>query len=746
MKILFLLHNVEAAYVGRVKAMFGTAVVKATTAVPGNRFELQAMMDKNEFDAAVVSNWEAASAIIGTKIKAPGEQGQGKTLFDYQGSCLVTSKGKRILIINALQTLVTIPYQKFVTERFISKVTQPEKWHPQTPFIWEQIKDHQGFERALEYLESSVAVAIDIETGANHRITEIGFCGIKEFKDSYETCSFVIDLTSMEAVHWMRKLCMTKPPKVFHNGVYDTTHLLSWNTPVWNWLFDTLGFMHSTYVELPRDLAFTAAMYVRDVEFWKDENASGNKEDQLRYNARDVWATANVLVNWLATAPEYAKRNYALKAPELSIAVLCGLEGLQVDLHKRAALRLEQQNVLDTQKASIEKMTWKGFNPNSPQHMKLLFSAFGATGATSTDAKAREKLSEKNPIAARILAAINEWKKAAKLVSTYLEAPVYGSTMLYSFNPFGTESCRWSSAKSHLFQMEGAKYIHYGAQCQNMAPYAKKMLRASEGWWIMEVDKSASESYCTALLSGSDELWDAVHNAPDFHCWNASLFFGIPFDKLYDASTDTVLQPAIRKLAKPVNHGANYCMGPTVLVETIGERKVFEAKELLMDSYKTHGNTAGLSAILGCVSAKEIAAYLLQCFHAAYPTLSGRWYPAVKREIAVTGVLASPSGWTRRFFGDVVKNKLDANSAIAFGPQHLSVMMLNRGLRHIFDDLVGENFRLHAQVHDSVLFSVRVGHEHLAHEVDKRLQTPLTYKGRTLVIPNDVDPPKIYWK
>ena len=40
MKILFLLHNVEAAYVGRVKAMFGTAVVKATTAVPGNRFEL----------------------------------------------------------------------------------------------------------------------------------------------------------------------------------------------------------------------------------------------------------------------------------------------------------------------------------------------------------------------------------------------------------------------------------------------------------------------------------------------------------------------------------------------------------------------------------------------------------------------------------------------------------------------------------------------------------------------------------
>jgi hypothetical protein len=79
MKILFLLHNAEAAYVGRVKAMFGTAVVKATTAVPSNRFELQAMMDKNEFDAAVVSNWEAASAIIGTKIKAPGEPGQGKT-------------------------------------------------------------------------------------------------------------------------------------------------------------------------------------------------------------------------------------------------------------------------------------------------------------------------------------------------------------------------------------------------------------------------------------------------------------------------------------------------------------------------------------------------------------------------------------------------------------------------------------------------------------------------------------------
>lgn len=746
MNLLFLLHKDEAPYVGRVKAMFGTAAVKATTAVPSNRFELQAMMDKNGVDAAVVSNWEAASAIIGVKIKGPGEMGQGKTLYDYQGSCLVSKNGKRILIINALQTLVTIPYQKFVTERFITKVVRPELWHSQTPFIWEQIKDHKGFERALDYLESSVAIAIDIETGANHRITEIGLCGIRVVGGLEETCSFVIDLSSMEAVHWMRKLCMTSPPKVFHNGVYDNTHLLTWNTPVNNWLFDTLGFMHSTYVELPRDLAFTAAMFVRDVEFWKDENSTGNKEDQLRYNARDVWATANVLINWLAVAPDWAKRNYALKAPELSIAVYMGLEGLQVDLAKRAALRLEQQEILDSKKASIEKMTWAGFNPNSPQHMKLLFSVFGATGATTTDSKAREKLAEKNPIAARILGAINDWKKASKLVSTYLEAPVYGSSMLYSFNPFGTESCRWSSSKSHLFQMEGSKYIHYGAQCQNMAPYAKKMLRASEGWWIMEIDKSASESYCTALLSESDELWNAVHNAPDFHCWNASLFFGIPFDKLYDAATETVLQPSIRKLAKPVNHGANYCMGPTVLVETIGEKKVYEAKELLVGSYKTHGNIQGLNAILACSSAKEIAGYLLQCFHAAYPTLSQKWYPAVKREIAITGMLQSPSGWTRKFFGDVVKNKLDANSAIAFGPQHLSVMMLNRGLRQVFDDLVGENFRLHAQVHDSVLFSVRVGYEHLALEVDKMLQTSLHYKGRTLVIPNDVDPPKIYWK
>lgn len=746
MKLLLFVNKAEAAYISRLKPFMGTATVSLTTAVPENAFEVFSVLDKNGFDGAIVADWNAASKIMDVKIKAPGEDGQGKTLYDYQGSCIVSSTGKRIVIINALQTLVTIPYQPFVTRTFVEKVTVPERWFPQTKFVWEEIKDHAGFERAKDYLSSSLIISVDIETADNHKITEIGFCGIRVVDGVYESCSFVISLNGLDALWRMRELCMLEPPKVFHNGCYDNTHLLTWRTPVNNWLFDTLGCMHSSYPELPRDLAFTAALHVRDVHFWKDEGGTGNYQDQLRYNARDVWATANAFAAWALQAPEYAHNNYALKAPELAIAVYMGIEGMQVDLAKRSQLSHDQHEILNMEMGKIQKMTWNEFNPNSPIQVKLLFQALGAKDVKTTDAKARKKLAEKSPIAARIFSSIDAWKKASKLVSTYLEAPVLGDRMLWSFNPFGTESCRWSSSQSHLFRMEGKKYKHFGAQAQNLPPYAKKMLRVEEGWWLYEIDKKASESYCTALLSGSDALWDAVHNSPDFHCHNCSLFFGIPFELLFDVTTGTVLQKPMRDLAKRVNHGANYCMGANVLVETMGASKVWEAKELLMKSYHANGNASLFNDIKGRHTPKDIAEFLLERFHAAYPELSRKWYPAIKREVAITGLLTSPSGWTKKCFGDPINNKLDANACVAHGPQHLSVMLLNKGLRAIFDTLVGPNLRLHAQIHDSVVFSVRVGYEYLTEEMDRLLRPEIQHKGKSLIIPNDVDGPKIHWK
>ena len=749
MKLLLLINKAEAAYVSRLKPMFGTAQVSVTTAVPENRFELQQMMDANKIDGAIVSNWEAAAAILGEKVKPPGVDGPGKTMFDYQGSCYVTNSGKRIVFINALQHLVSINYQSFITKRFIDKLVNPDIWYPQTEFIWTEVKDTAGFEAAKAYLESSLVVAVDIETGDGHAITEIGFCGIKDLTKEhgkYESCSFVISLGSMEAVHWMRELCLTSKPKIFHNGVYDNTHLLSWRTPVHNWLFDTLGCMHSTFPELPRDLAFTAAYWLRDVVFWKDEGKTQQYQDQLRYNARDVWATANTFLSWLLTGPEYSRANYALKFPELGPAVLAGLEGIRVDGAKRSSLSSAQGDIISTQLIAVQKMTWPTFNPNSVRDVKTLFQILGGKDATNTDVKAREKLAEKNPIASRIFGAIDAYKKASKLVGTYLNAPLYGERLLWAFNPFGTDSCRWSSSKSHLFLMDKSKYIHFGAQAQNLPPYAKKMLRSDEGFWLYEIDKKASESYCTALLSQCDALWEAVHNAPDFHCWNASLFFGIPFELLYDVVNHVVLQKDVRQLSKRVNHGANYCMGANVLVATMGEQKVWEAKALLIEAYTKTGNAKLLLDISNRMTAKDIAQFLLERFHEAYPELSKKWYPAIKREAAITGLLTSPSGWTRRCFGDPMKNKLDSNALIAHGPQHLSVMMLNRGIRKVFDELCGPNFRMHAQIHDSLLFSVRDGYEWMVNKVDEYLQTPITWKGKTLVIPNDVEPKKVYWK
>lgn len=91
------------------------------------------------------------------------------------------------------------------------------------------------------------------------------------------------------------------------------------------------------------------------------------------------------------------------------------------------------------------------------------------------------------------------------------------------------------------------------------------MLRADDGYLICELDKSASESWCTALYFSYPKLWEVLSTTSDFHKSNANLFFGVAFEEV---------TKDLRQLAKPVNHGANYNMGAATLVETMTVKNV----------------------------------------------------------------------------------------------------------------------------------------------------------------------------
>jgi hypothetical protein len=172
-------------------------------------------------------------------------------------------------------------------------------------------------------------------------------------------------------------------------------------------------------------------------------------------------------------------------------------------------------------------------------------------------------------------------------------------------------------------------------------------------------------------------------------------------------------------------------MGPGVLVDTMGEQKVWEAAKLL-----------GLKGL----TSNGIAEYLLDRFHSTYPELKKIYYPKVIRDIVTTKMLTGATGWTRYCFGDPVKNKLDLNSYVAHVPQSLNAMSLNKAYMKVFYEIAlpeAENFRLHAQIHDSILFSFREGRTDLAEKVRSSMEIPISVVGcdgkeRNFTVPADL--------
>jgi hypothetical protein len=145
----------------------------------------------------------------------------------------------------------------------------------------------------------------------------------------------------------------------------------------------------------------------------------------------------------------------------------------------------------------------------------------------------------------------------------------------------------------------------------------------------------------------------------------------------------------------------------------MGLDKIWEARKLLH---------------LTATDPKAIATHLLAQFHKTYPYIRNKYYESVINEIGTTKRLVSRAfhhtefnvrnykatdyiergDWTRYCFGNPAKNKSDLNSYVAHCPQSLNARTLNEAFLKVFYEIALPNpdsFRLHAQIHDSILFS-----------------------------------------
>lgn len=666
---------------------------------------------------------------------------------DYAGSLVVIpaarlnrEKDLEVLILNPLRHLIQTTTGPFLFKRYISKITQPQDWFPQTKFTWQLATEENVDELVTRFLGARL-LALDIETDEDSPLRTIscaGYCAL--FADG-STHSIVLPMHSMVFVEAMQRLNACNVPKVMQGGSYDNVYYARYNAPVCNYLYDTLHMFHSWYAELPKRLDFIAAFCVRNIRFWKNDGKTGNLLDHYEYNAADCWATLIGCLSLLREYPDWARTNYCLEFPIVFPALHCELDGMRVDAGQFERVKKEVEAELNAAKEPLQAWLGLKFNPRSPDQCKRLLTCLGMKNVDSSDEQAMNAAAAVHPLNELVLSQILEYRGKAKLLSTYLvEEKFWNGRLHYKIDPAGTDTQRTSSKESSYW---------CGLQIQNI-PNEESRIKSycvtDEGWdgWA-EVDKSQSESWCTAYITGCKPLMDVLQSDNDFHAWNASAFFGIPYADIYDNATGKKLNVPLRNLSKRTNHGATYNMGDLVLLNTMGPKKVAEAKNLLK--------------LPGRWSLIQVTGYLLGQFAKTYPEVKIDYQQWLKDEIGSKRRTTTALGWTRYFFNYNLNNKPALNSAVAHHPQSLNAGMVNAEFYEIWrssvygathgrtHDLRGK-VRIKAMIHDSNAFLYRG--EGTVEIVKQMMTTTIAVKDikgvvRNMTVPVEAKTSKLRW-
>lgn len=727
MRLLFVGTPQDKPYLPRLKPCIGTSSCAVILETPSTLHELNHIAKEKQADAIISTSPSLLAKLV------PITNARRKPSIDNYAGSLFKSNEREIVFLNPLEQLITVSYGQFLTSRYISKLINKDSWPTYSQFNW-RIIDPTNAEYIFKKYKTALAIAIDIETFSSPlSIRCVGYTAV--FLDgSFDSC--VIPCDSDYNLTWIRKFNWDLlAPKILQNGKYDIAYLSMYNAVPFNYLWDTATLFHSWYSELPKDLASLNSFCVRESMYWKDLADTSDLHTYYLYNAKDTYATACVWLSLMKEMPQWALDNYSNEFPLLFPCHLSEMTGLKRDMNALTSSCNQLNESIKSKNQSLSKMLGVAdFNVSSPVQMKELLKILGCSDLESADAKNLAKAKLRHPLNALIINKVLDIRKERKLVSTYLTpGKEYRGRILYALNPHGTDTGRLASKEHHFW---------CGLQVQNIprGSAVKQTIIADDGFRLAECDLEQAESRDTAHIAGEENLIRAVSGDNDFHSVNASAFFGVPYADIYDNVKGKTKDKSLRDLAKRVNHGANYNMGPGVLVETMGEDKILEAARLLK--------------LPKLWNYRQIAEHLLAQFHKTYPAISKIYYPGVIHEITTTKRLsskaihsvpyqASETGLVRYCFDDPSKSKSALNAYVAHPPQSLNAMTLNKAYMKVFYEIAlrhPNNFKLCAQIHDSILFQFREGHEYLIQEVVNAMQIPVTVTGydgkqRTFTVP-----------
>ncbi len=251
-------------------------------------------------------------------------------------------------------------------------------------------------------------------------------------------------------------------------------------------------------------------------------------------------------------------------------------EGMLIDREYFAGLRAEFESEVAMLEQVVWKMAGREFNVNSPvQLAEVLFVdlALPTKGIKktargySTGVKELDKLEGMHPI----IAAIKDYREAAKLLSTYIaplpELADKNGRIHTTFNQNVTATGRLSSVSPNLqnipVRTEVGKRIRQG-------------FVAGEGKALVSADYSQFELRLAAALAGDKPLIDDFNAGVDIHTKTAAEAFGVPFDEVSKEQ---------RRAAKVINFGILYGMSIRGLAQAAG-MQFYEAKQFIENYFE----------------------------------------------------------------------------------------------------------------------------------------------------------------
>ena len=662
-------------------------------------------------------------------------------------------KGIRLHVLPTVAMTRSGRADKFVLTRLLQRLcpTLKQGFAPPIYFEHKHIKSEADFEEPMMYIENGrfmldqsgrefhpVIMSVDLETKEAQRCTYdegspdryfvgiidlvgFGICGY--FKHHNEATppiskwsifTYTIDFCHEWQMEFVKKLMATPIAKTFSNGMYDAQYLLRWRIPTRAYLHDTEYWWRSIVPDLAGwySLQDQSNFFLLDSVYWKDGREATNRAAYRTYCGRDCHNTAHIAIAQLAgTFTREVSRNFIIRFARIPFSIASSLSGMEVDTVQRDKLRVEYEDAYYEANKEVREI----FGCNEGQDQKLLpyFQGFAKlakalnlpdapSAVNGTGKDEIRDLSAVHPMFERALKPIRIARRYQKWLSTYINMDYFcegmnGGTdmhsgrnfMLWSLQPFGTATGRFSSNGSCFWM---------GMSAHTLPGDMRSMLRAPEGYVFCTSDAPQSESRVTAHEAICPAMKSATESSQDFHALNASAFFGVPYDEIYDDDKGKTINKPLRDLSKRTNHGANYNMGDYVMLTTMGVSYVRQAQSLLKlpDSLKP----------------KQVTAHLLTVFAERYMEVKHSWVVRLVLQVCDTGRLKfQVGGYSPLMIGDPVNFKPDLNTVIATTPQGESAYISIVGSLKLFAEWLehGSPVKPILQLHDENITLVPVG-------------------------------------